>query len=49
MAVYLDSIRVAPRRDFLKFIDEYSLSSESVDLTDVIRFKLVELLPLGSA
>ncbi|WP_237583137.1 hypothetical protein, partial [Photobacterium halotolerans] len=26
-----------------------SISSESVDLTDVIRFKLVELLPLGSA
>ncbi|MEI8592749.1 hypothetical protein [Photobacterium sp. Hal280] len=49
MAVYLDSIRVAPRRDFLKFIDEYSLSSVSVDLTDAIRFKLVELLPLRSA
>ncbi|HGS5672515.1 TPA: hypothetical protein ACMDXT_004627 [Vibrio parahaemolyticus] len=48
MAVYLDSIRVSPRRDLLKVIDEYSISSDSVSLTDDIRFKLVELLPLGS-
>ena len=48
MAVYLDSIKVAPRRDLLKVIDEYSMSSDSVSLTDDIRFKLVEILPLGS-
>ncbi|MFM2601129.1 hypothetical protein [Vibrio fortis] len=48
MVVYLDSIKVSPRRDLLKVIDEYSMSSDSVSLTDDIRFKLVELLPLSS-
>ncbi len=48
VAVYLDSIKVSPRRDLLKVIDEYSMSSDSASLTDDIRFKLVEILPLGS-
>ena len=48
MPVYLHTIKVAPRREWLRLVDEYSLSSQSTSLTDEIRFKLVELLSLTS-